>query len=330
MSAADVLVVGAGVAGLAAAGALQAAGRRVVVIDKGRSPGGRLATRRLGDGRADHGAQFFTVRSPELATVVAGWLDGGLAYEWSRGWSDGSLLEVPPDHYPRYAARDGFSALAKYLAAGLDVRLNTRLISVARSVAGWQSVDEAGGLVEASALLLTPPVPQSLLLLDAGAVALMEADRVALDAITYAPCLCGLFVVAGETRLPEPGALQRPDHAVSWIADNHRKGISPARRVLTVHAGRKSSQARWDAEDAAVLAWLEQELRPFLVEDAVIEERQLKRWRYAVPEVVFPRPCLIAQLDALLVFAGDAFDGPRVEGAVLSGWAAARALLDRL
>ena len=55
----DVAVVGAGMAGLSAARALVDAGRSVVVFDKGRGIGGRMATRRLGAAVFDHGAQYF-------------------------------------------------------------------------------------------------------------------------------------------------------------------------------------------------------------------------------------------------------------------------------
>lgn len=326
MSDVDVLIVGAGAAGLAAAAALRDVGRIVAIVDKGRSPGGRLATRRLGGGRADHGAQFFTVRSPRFGTIVAEWRAVGLVYEWSRGWADGSLLAAPSDGYPRYAARGGFSALAKHLAKGLDVRLNTRLLAVRRSGGGWVAEGEGGDSIAASALLLTAPVPQSLALLAAGGVALPAAEREALAQVAYGPCLCGLFVVDGDVHLPEPGALQRPGYPVSWIADNRRKGISPERRVVTVHAGANASDARWDDADEAVLEWLLQELRPFLRTDAVVAESQLKRWRYAVPTQLYPERCFISTMDAPLALAGDAFDGPRVEGAFLSGWAAALAL----
>ena len=44
----DVLIIGGGMAGLTAASELQGAGCRVLVLDKGRGVGGRLASRRIG------------------------------------------------------------------------------------------------------------------------------------------------------------------------------------------------------------------------------------------------------------------------------------------
>ena len=111
-----VAIVGAGLAGLMAARPLADAGHEVVLLDKGRSPGGRLATRRVGAAVIDHGAQFFTVRSDAFAAHVGAWRRDGLVTEWCRGFGS------EPDGYPRYAVRGGMNALAKHLARGLDVR----------------------------------------------------------------------------------------------------------------------------------------------------------------------------------------------------------------
>ncbi|MCA9971693.1 MAG: FAD-dependent oxidoreductase [Anaerolineales bacterium] len=323
---ADVLIVGAGIAGLMAANALRAAGKQVLVVDKGSGVGGRMATRRIGPGRADHGAQFFTVRTAEFQRYVDPWLRAGLVRVWSRGWSDGSLRNTPADGYPRYAVRDGMTAVPKQLAAGLDIRTGVRLTAVQPTADGWQATDEAGSRYDARALLLTPPVPQSLALLQAGSTSLSHADRTALQKVTYAPCLCGLFWVDGTVQLPEPGALQRPLAPISWIADNQRKGISPQARLITVHGGPVFSQEHFADADEAVMARLRQALAPHLAETAVIHEAQLHRWRYALPITRYPERTLLAENLPPLAFAGDAFKEPRVEGAALSGLAAARKL----
>ena len=97
------------------------------MFDKGRSPGGRLATRRIDGARVDHGAQFFTVRSDEFAALRArSGSAAGLVREWCRGFS------AEGDGYPRYVARGGMNALAKHLAAGLDVRCNSLVFSLHR------------------------------------------------------------------------------------------------------------------------------------------------------------------------------------------------------
>lgn len=323
----DVMVVGAGLAGLMAARTLVDQGARVIVVDKGRSVGGRMATRRIDGGVADHGAQFFTVRDPEFGAFVERWIAEGLVFEWSRGWSDGSLA-VSRDGHPRYAVRGGMNALTKHLAKGLDARVKVNLVTVKPNNGGWVVEDESGTTQRVRAVLLTPPVPQSLELLSA--VPLTPDDRTMLESIHYSPSLTGLFRLDRVVRLPSPGAIQRPHANIHWIADNHRKGISPGAVILTAQAGATYSRQLWDRPDEQILGALKVDLLPVLG-DAKIIEAQLKRWRYAQPEEIYPQGYFVAaDLPAPLMFAGDAFGAPRVEGASLSGIAAGRALIKLL
>lgn len=71
MSAAhDIIIVGAGVAGLRAAQCLIAAGRDVTVIDAADRVGGRIATDRHGDFLVDRGFQLLNPAYPQLAHCV--------------------------------------------------------------------------------------------------------------------------------------------------------------------------------------------------------------------------------------------------------------------
>ena len=323
----EVLIVGAGIAGLMAATALTEQGRRATVVERAHYAGGRLATRSVGPGRADSGAQFFTVHTPAFRKWVNRWLDDKLVFPWSLGWSDGSLGATPPDGHPRYAVRQGMSALAGHLTRGLDVRLNTQIVSVAPPGSRWDAMDQKSRTFTAEALILTAPVPISLALLTAEAVSLDETDRAALERIDYAPCLCGLFWLNGSTLLPEPGAVQRPNAAITWVADNKRKGISPDATLITIHAGPDYSRQLWKLPDWEALVALESGLLLYKDRLTGIVERQLERWRYSLPTVLHKDSSLRAQGLPPLVFAGDAFGMPRVEGAALSGLAAAEALL---
>lgn len=327
----DVAIIGAGISGLMAASKLVAAGRRVTLIDKGRSVGGRLATRRIGAGRADHGAQFFTVRDPEFGVWVESWQAAGLVYTWSHGWSDGSLAATPPDGHPRYAVQGGMNRLAKHLATqieaqGTEILTDVRVTAVAPQIDGWRLTSEGGRSFTAGAVIVTAPVPQTLALLDAGATPLTADDRASLERIRYAPSLCGLYVVEGEVHLPAPGAVQRPDADFAWFADNRRKGISPDATIITIHASGDWSAAHYDAPDAELSEAFERALRPWLAADAWIAEEQIKRWRYAAPTVLHPERFLRVAAHAPLLIGGDAFGAPRVEGAALSGLAMGQAV----
>jgi renalase len=325
----DVLIVGAGLAGLMAAHVLRDAGVQTLVVDKGRSVGGRMATRRIGDGLADHGAQYFTVREPEFKAYIDRWLEEDRIFEWSRGWSDGSLTDSRDGH-PRYAARGGMNALTKYLAEGLNVRLNTKIESLSRQNDGWRAVDESGTIYNAKAVILTAPVPQSVALVDAGRTPLSPADRAELAKIEYEPSLTAMFLIDGEVRLPPPGALQRPHAPIYWIGDNNRKGISPNATILTAQAGPTYSQQLWERTDAEILSAMKVDMLPILGERVKIAEAELKRWRYSMPKVVYKDRCLIAADLPPLIFAGDAFGGAGVEGAVISGLTAGHAIVEKL
>jgi predicted NAD/FAD-dependent oxidoreductase len=202
------------------------------------------------------------------------------------------------------------------------VTLGANLTVITLQDNGWLAIDDHGRLYTADALILTPPVPVVLPLLRAGEVTLGELDYEMLRAIAYAPCLAGLFWVNGQVNLPEPGAIQHHNAAISWVADNQRKGLSPDATVITVHAGPSYSRDLWPRPDWEVLAALESGLRRYKDVNAQIVERHLVRWRYANPLTVHPEPCLVAHDLPPLVFAGDAFGGPRVEGAFNSGVAA--------
>lgn len=308
------VVVGAGLSGLMAARALVAAGREVVVLDKGRSPGGRLATRRIGDATLDHGAQFFTVRSDDFARHVHEWRAAGLVRVWNHGFDH-------DDGHPRYVVEGGMNALAKHLALGLDVRCDTLAFAIHPAPTGWGVAIDDGTSLEAAALVVTCPVPQSLSLVITSGVELPEALRT----LDYDRTIGLLAVLDRPGAVPAPGGVQPADGTFAFVGDNLAKGVS-TQPAITFHAHPAWSLDRWDVDRDAVQAELLAAAHPWLG-DARVVGSQVKRWRFATPRATWPEPCWAAPADHPLVLAGDAFAGPRIEGAALSGLAAAAALL---
>lgn len=308
-----VIIVGAGLSGLMAAQSLTNSGHEVIVFDKGRGVGGRLATRRIGDATLDHGAQFFTVRSEEFASHVKTWLDAGVVHEWCRGFD-------AEDGHPRYVGSKGMSSIAKHLAQGLNVRTSALVFSLERTTSSYNVITDDGVAHACDKVLLTAPIPQSFSLLF-GAGIEMPAE---LRSIDYDRTL-GLLAVLDSNahNVRSPGGMQFPDDVFSFIGDNSAKGIS-ATHALTFHANPEWSRSHFDLELDEIHSLLLTAVRPWLG-NAQILESQPKKWRFATPQGSWPDACWVDETQSL-VMAGDAFAGPKMEGAALSGLAAARAL----
>jgi renalase len=321
----DVLVIGAGIAGLSAAQALRQRGATVAVLEKSRGFGGRAASRTLHGTRVDLGAQFVTVRDARFAAQVDAWREAGVVREWSRGVPRWTAIEgwrhANAEAHPRYACPAGMNAIGKALADGLDVLRGVTIGKVRADGPVWAVDANDGRVWRAPRVVVTAPVPQALALLDEGLISGSVRDRV--EAVTYAPCHAVAAGFVGVDDPPWPG-VQLPEHPdLAWVANDtsRRDDRSSAGVTLVLHATPGYSRRRFDDPAETVVADLVDAVRELLPWDAEPTWTHHHRWRYAQPEYTLPEPALA--LAPGLALAGDAFGEGRVEGAYLSGLAVA-------
>lgn len=318
----DVVVVGAGMAGIMAARIAHEAGLEVTVLDKGRAPGGRMATRRIDGARFDHGAQHFSVRSDSFRSLVDDLAREGIVREWFRS---GSLTRPERGVEARHAGVEGMRGIVTHLAAGLDVRTGITVERL-RYERGRVSVNAAGLTVAGRSVVLTPPVPQCVRLLDVSAIEPNEQLVGALRAVTYDACLAVMAVLDRPSGLPD-GHRAVNGEIVAWIADNQHKGIS-AEPAVTIHGAPAFSETHLDAAPARWVADLVAAAGE-LVAPRVIGATG-HRWRYAQPRMTLDSGCAVIEGPAPIVLAGEVFAGARIEGAFQSGSAAGAEVVHRL
>ncbi|BBM85744.1 NAD(P)/FAD-dependent oxidoreductase [Candidatus Uabimicrobium amorphum] len=311
----DTIIIGAGISGLIAATHLQNSGKDVVVVDKSRGVGGRMATRRIGEATFDHGAQFFTVRSEAFANFIS--QNEDCVHHWCDGFLFGDdNSELRKDGHPRYCGAKGMTTLAKKLATNLNVQLKEKIQSAVYKE-NWcvSGVED----YHAKSLILTAPIPQSLAILEG-----VEFDgRGELAKIEYTPCFAVMVKTSAASNIPQPGGIKNASTDIEWLGDNMQKGIS-AKPGITIHSTPEFTEKNWDRDFDEVAKILLQQADKWL--GGEVEDYQVHRWRYCAPKQVYPQRCFVAK-EIAMGMCGDAFAGPKVEGAFLSGVAMAQEML---
>ncbi|AUD04591.1 NAD(P)/FAD-dependent oxidoreductase [Spirosoma pollinicola] len=311
------LIIGAGMAGLTTARELRLQGWDVIVLDKGRGVGGRLATRRIEQARADHGAQYFSATTPAFQEVVQELLADKVIAKWEP--AQPSPADTTVDQ-PHYIGIDGMNTVAKALAKNLTVHTSETIVSFRVDDSQWLVETESGGQYRADALLITIPAPQALALIEKSGFPITTADKSALSAIAYQPCLAVMVALHQPSTMPN--AVRYDTGDIAWVADNAQKGISLGQPSITIHASADFSRTHFDDDLNAIGRQLVDQLSDLIPADN-ISTIQVHRWRYSLADQRHPAPFLKAEAPLTLLFGGDGFGEGNVEGAFTSGLAMA-------
>lgn len=311
-----VAVVGAGIAGLSAARALHDRGSEVVVFERSPVVGGRVATRVAAnielpsrgsiDLAFDHGAQYFTVRDPRFSEVVAYWQRDRIVANWNARivTFDGEGWEDVAEGTARYVGVPGMQAIAAYMAQGLDVRLGSRVESLA-SLSGFDRIILAVPADQALPLLADTPLK----------------EKVA--AVSMKPCWCVMAAFEERVRTRFDAAFISGS-PLGWVARNSSKPASRDVDAWVLHATAEWSAAHIDDPADTV--------GPFLLgafTDLVpaglpkVFHVATHRWRYATADPGLGVGALHDPAGRISV-CGDWCSGQRIENAFLSGLDAAR------
>lgn len=356
----DVAIIGAGIAGLTAAYILTQRGFNCEVLEKSRALGGRMATRRHLNAVVDHGAQYFTVKTPAfaeflrevgvveamcpLAAPVVDYPFQSLATALAEAARETPAEEREFPH--RYSFRAGMTTLAKAIVERLGEQRVIRECFV--EAVAWDAATRCwtlhtrgdnttlGGTRQADWVVLALPAPQAAQLLERSRPLPepLVALQAALEAIPYHPCLTVMWGASFDGVYPGVGALRAKTsrHAVGWLAWLNR--LTPQRVPAGLNIGvaqfaPQASRALLDQPEGIVVQALAMALSTDLhIDLPTLQWVQIKQWRYANPAATLTN---LEPLTAAAAFqmeaCGDYFFGGRIESAFLSGRAAAERLI---
>jgi predicted NAD/FAD-dependent oxidoreductase len=277
----QIAIIGAGLSGLVLARELK--GRAAVtVFEKSRGTGGRMATRRAGPYRFDHGAQYFTARSAAFNRFLQPLIAQGVVAAWDATFVELDRQRVLSQRhwdmsFPHYVAVPAMNQLGRHLAAGLDVRLRQQVAGLEYGAGRWQLFDEHdASLGHFDWVVSTAPAAQSALLLPPS-----FAGHATVEAARMVGCHALMLGFSDTLPIPWQAALIRAAD-ISWISVNSSKPGRPGAFSLVVHATNAWSEAHMEDDEAQVRTHLLEQASEVIGHDlSQADQRMVHRWRYA-------------------------------------------------
>ncbi len=321
---ARIAVIGAGLAGLVFAREMSAS-NEIVLFEKSRGVGGRVATRYADPYRFDHGAQFFTARSARFRDYLAPFIESGVVAPWQARFAEltGNKITAQrqwDDDHPHFVGSPAMNALPKALAEDLDIYLGVR-VERARNVAGHWTLDSDAGeqFSGFNWLVCTQPSPQVAPVVATDSSLSTLADTVAMKA-------CYALMLGFEQAVETPFDAARVLEAdISWISVNSSKPNRSSDFTLLVHATNAWADANLELDlEQAKAHMLGQLAAVSGIDGNDADVQQIHRWRYANTDKQSGSSFFVDR-ESKIAACGDWFIRGRVEAAFKSAMALADA-----
>jgi len=339
----DVIVVGAGIAGLSLARELREEGHDVRVLERARGVGGRCATRRIDDQPVDHGLPYLHGRSETFHAALAGVVSARAREGWPVAVA-GTGMPCRPEAFEesdrRVTFAEGVSLFPKHLARGAEVRLNAEVASIelvpasAGAAERWRLRCANGETFEARGVALTMPAPAAARMLRAtpGLPEDVAALAPLLDMVRTVPCLT--VIARYRDRAPAPAweaSFPREGSALHSILHDSSKRAEGAPLTLVLQARPAWSGRRMDdPADAWTRALLDEAAALHGAWIASPRTVQSHRWRMArvVAGTELATPLLAVAAGGAAI--GVAGDGLHAAGGAEGAYHSGRVLASRL
>ena len=313
-----IAIIGADIAGLTAAKMLRDFAD-IAVFEKSRGAGGRMCTRYAKAFNFDHGAQFFTAKTPQFKEFIKPLIKNGVIASWNARFVELKNSEILNrwqwgEDYLHYVGTPTMSEIGRYLAKDLNLHLNTE-VTINKNEKYWNIKDYRGNdLGNFDWIISTAPAFQSAKLLSD-----YFQYHASLKQRKMLACYSLMLGFDEDLDLDWDAALVS-ETDVSWISVNSSKPGRKDNYSLLVHSTNTWAENHLNDENHKVITHLSNETSNIINRDiSNAVHIDLHRWRYAnIAKLEKSEPLIDAKNK--MAACGDWCIKGRVEAAFRSGF----------